>query len=129
VKGRDEWVELNKKKRKVRLHLSLGSAKDVQVALKEHRQLVRVVVRHELQKATSPFAWDGAFSDAAEQIFAQHRAYSSLSEVHAQLARWVGLCDHHEDNPFNCEVLEMALGKLFDLQRKEEKCFDSEDVK
>jgi len=128
----DTWVGLKKDQKKVRgeVHvlLSLGSSRDVQVACKEHRQLVRVMVRHELQMATSPFAWDGVMSHTADQILTQHRSYTGLSEIQAVLARWAGYCDQHEESPFNFEVLEATLKKLLALQRKENKCFEDYEV-
>lgn len=129
----DTWVQLKRDQKKVRgeVHvlLALGSSRDVQVACKEHRLLARVMVRNQLQKVESAFAWDGTLSDTAEQILTQHRAHTGISETHALLARWAGHCDHHDDSPFNFNVLEEMLNELLALQAKEDKSFEDHEVR
>ncbi|XP_065349212.1 protein unc-13 homolog 4B-like isoform X1 [Cloeon dipterum] len=130
----DEWIPLKKEQKKARgeVHvlLSLGTSRDVQVGCKEHRRLVRVLVRRELDNhAKAPFTWDGRLSDTAEQVLTQHRAHASLDESHVQLARWAGFCDQHEETPFNFHVLETMLKKLTTSQNSEPRTFTDHEAK
>ncbi|XP_059489785.1 protein unc-13 homolog 4B-like [Neocloeon triangulifer] len=130
----DAWIPLKKDQKKVKgeVHvlLSLGTSRDVQVGCKEHRKLVRVMVRHELEKKPNAvFYWDGKLCETAEQILAQHRAHASLNELQVLLARWAGFCDQLEETPYNFLVLEELLQKFTTLQAKEEKLLENHEAK
>ncbi|XP_065338040.1 protein unc-13 homolog 4B isoform X3 [Cloeon dipterum] len=112
------WRSLTKKGKsksqgQVHLRLALGALKNVQVATQEHRQLVRVLLKHDLEVTQPlPYKWSGRFLELADSVLNQHRIQTGLDENHVQLARWAEFCAVHIDHALNFQLLGRTLEKL-----------------
>ncbi|XP_059472886.1 protein unc-13 homolog 4B isoform X2 [Neocloeon triangulifer] len=116
--GMKAWRYLNKKGKskhqgQVHVGLSLGALKNVQVATQEHRQLLKILLKHDIEVTKPlPYKWSGQFLDLAASILNQHRVHTGIDENHVQLARWAEFCSHHTEHALNFQLLGRTLEKL-----------------
>jgi len=112
------WRPLGKKGKskhqgQVHLRLTLSAVKNVQVATQEHRQLLKILLKHEMEQSQPlPYKWSGEFVEQAEIILNQHRAQTGLDENHVQLSRWAEFCSYHTEHPLNFQLMGRTLEKL-----------------
>jgi len=112
------WRQLNKKSKsksqgQVHLRLALSALKNVQVATQEHRQLLKILLKQDIEdKQPLPYKWSGDFVELAEMVLTQHRAQTGLDENHVQLARWAEFCAFHAEHPINFQLIGRTLEKV-----------------
>ncbi|KAE8741885.1 hypothetical protein FOCC_FOCC012589 [Frankliniella occidentalis] len=105
--GHMQWVNLEKKNKTkkqgvVKLRVAFGAEKNAQVALQEHRHLLRLLLLHHLDSTKlEPYAWCGEFDELASTILRQHAVQSGLTAFDQTLARWVEFCSVHVDHPLS----------------------------
>lgn len=127
------WRQLNKKSKsksqgQVHLRLALSALKNVQVATQEHRQLLKILLKHEIEdKQPLPYKWNGDFVELAEMVLNQHRAQTGLDENHVQLARWAEFCAFHAEHPINFQLIGRTLEKAANVVQSG--AYDDEEVR
>ncbi|KAF4530032.1 hypothetical protein B566_EDAN018263, partial [Ephemera danica] len=104
----------SKRQGEVRLKLALSAAKNSQVACQEHRQLVRILLRHEVVPTeVAPHVWSGEFSEMSRRVLNQHVAQSNLDAAHEELANWAEFCSAHQTHhPLSYQLFGRVLEEL-----------------
>lgn len=129
--GLTMWFSLDKKGKNskpqglIKVHLTFSSEKNYRVAAQEHRQLLQILLDHELEKSKwQPFSWAGQFSAAGQAVLTQHAAQSGLLGTGTAFARWsVFTALHATTMPLSFTMFESLLDKLIrPLQTDSEIC-------
>ncbi|GLH12147.1 Protein unc-13 homolog 4B, partial [Gryllus bimaculatus] len=116
--GEVHWCDLEKKGKtdkrgRVKVKLAFSTQKSKEAAFKDHRNLLRLLLLHELETTEAePYSWNGEFVTSAETILTQHLLQSGLPPIMDTLVKWVEYCNVHEDNPLSFEVFSELLEKL-----------------
>ncbi|XP_063220892.1 protein unc-13 homolog 4B isoform X3 [Bacillus rossius redtenbacheri] len=150
--GTTYWCGLEKKHKskrqgELKVRMTFGSEKNQQVAMQEHRSLLRVVLLHELDRSkdysddedgscescdglipshpkesqlVEPYHWDGSFSLPGETLVTQHRVQCGMSAPSAALARWVEFAGVHSEHPLSFAVFPPLLERLAKALHKDE---------
>lgn len=125
------WFSLDKKGKNskpqglIKVNLTFSSEKNYRVAAQEHRQLLQILLDHELETAKwQPFSWAGQFSAAGQEVLTQHAAQSGLVGTGSAFARWsVFTALHANTTPLSFNMFESLLDKLIrPLQTDPEIC-------
>lgn len=112
------WFSLDKKnklKRQglIKIRLAFSSEKNNRVAVQEHKNLLRILLMHELDSSkVAPYWWSGKFSIQGEAVIAQHSAQSGLSAMDCAFAQWSVYTAIHNDHPLAFNLFETLLDKL-----------------
>ncbi|KAJ6638361.1 Protein unc-13 like 4B, partial [Pseudolycoriella hygida] len=112
------WFSLDKKnklKRQglIKIRLAFSAEKNNRVAVQEHKNLLRILLMHELDSSkVAPYWWSGKFSIQGEAVIAQHSAQSGLSAIDCVFAQWSVYTTIHNDHPLAFNLFESLLDKL-----------------
>lgn len=112
------WFSLDKKnklKRQglIKIRLAFSAEKNNRVAVQEHKNLLRILLMHELDTSkVAPYWWSGKFSIQGEAVIAQHSAQSGLSAIDCAFAQWSVYTAIHNDHPLAFNLFESLLDKL-----------------
>ncbi|XP_046385161.1 protein unc-13 homolog 4B isoform X2 [Ischnura elegans] len=133
VTGQTLWCPLEKKGKgkvqgMVKLKLAVGAVKNFQVAMQEHRSLVKMLLLYELEKDTNssidsldglaaskpcrPYSWSGEFSSKGVIVLTQHLAQAGINAYHQFLAQWIEYTSIHVDHPLHFAVFSRILDTL-----------------
>lgn len=118
--GMRVWYHLEKGSKtrtrgSVLMHLCFSAEKDNRVAAQEHRNLLRILLMHELESSTmEPYLWNGKYSAQAEAIITQHYIQSGLSEVDLALCQWDAFSNVHEHHPLSFSLFNTILHKVIE---------------
>ncbi|XP_055903171.1 protein unc-13 homolog 4B [Eupeodes corollae] len=119
--GMRVWYHLEKGTRSSRtrgsvlMHLCFSAEKDSRVAAQEHRNLLRILLMHELESSTlEPYLWSGKYETQAEAIITQHYIQSGLSEVDLALCQWDAYTNVHEHHPLSFSLFNTILHKVIE---------------
>ncbi|KAK7866890.1 hypothetical protein R5R35_006050 [Gryllus longicercus] len=116
--GEVHWCDLEKKGKtdkrgRVMVKLAFSTQKSKEAAFKDHRNLLRLLLSHELETTEAePYSWNGEFLISAETILTQHLLQSGLPPIMDSFVKWVEYCNVHEDHPLSFEVFSELLKKL-----------------
>lgn len=79
-------------------------------ALQSHENLLKILLRHELETSQIPeFYWSGKFSWLSSSIIALHSNNSYLTEVDVAFLQWSTFAMINAQYPFNAKVFENIL--------------------
>lgn len=112
------WYSLDKKGKTkrtglVKVRINFSSEKNRQVAIQEHRHLLKILLLHELETSkVAPYWWAGKFSSQGDTILTQHAAQSGLTQSDIALARWSVFCEVHCEHPLAFSLLDGILEKI-----------------
>ncbi|KAG4080156.1 hypothetical protein HA402_008227 [Bradysia odoriphaga] len=112
------WFSLDKKnkvKRQglIKIRLAFSAEKNNRVAVQEHKNLLRILLMHELDSSkVAPYWWSGKFSIQGEAVIAQHSAQSGLSATDCAFAQWSVYTAIHNDHPLAFNLFESLIDKL-----------------
>uniref|UniRef100_A0A336MP88 CSON004614 protein n=1 Tax=Culicoides sonorensis TaxID=179676 RepID=A0A336MP88_CULSO len=112
------WYSLDKKGKKkrtglVKIRINFSSEKNTQVAMQEHRHLLKILLLHELETSqVAKYWWSGKFSSEGETILTQHAAQSGLTQSDLALSRWSVFCEVHSDHPLAFSLFDGLLDKI-----------------
>lgn len=118
VSGLVMWFSLDKKnkvKRQglIKIRLAFSAEKNNRVAVQEHKNLLRILLMHELDSSkVAPYWWSGKFSNQGEAVIAQHSAQSGLSAMDCAFAQWSVYTAIHNDHPLAFNLFESLIDKL-----------------
>lgn len=137
------WYSLDKPKKSkrqglIKTRLIFTSEKISEVAMQEHRHLLRILLLHELENSKVKFTitkkvyipnylchlihinnfkvaqywWAGTFSVHAEAIISQHSAQSGINQINNFMAQWTVYSAIHVDHPLSFALFTNLLNKL-----------------
>lgn len=112
------WFSLDKKNKlkrqgQIKVRLTFSAEKNKKVAAQEHRQLLQILLEHELDTSkVAPFWWSGKYSAHGEAVITQHSAQSGLSSTDCALVQWSVYSMIHADQPLSFNLFEALLDKL-----------------
>lgn len=112
------WYSLDKKGKTkrtglVKIRINFSSQKNTQVAMQEHRHLLKILLLHELETSkVAPFWWSGKFSSEGDTILTQHAAQSGLTQPDLALSRWSVFCEVHCEHPLAFSLFDGLLDKI-----------------
>lgn len=90
--------------------LALSAEKNKQVAIQEHKHLLKLLLMHELESSqVANYWWAGKFSANAEAIRLQHSVQSGLSGFECALCQWSVYTTIHEDHPLSFSLFNSIL--------------------
>lgn len=118
AQGLSMWYNLDKKGKTrtqgtIKVRLNFSSEKNDQVASKEHRHLLKILLYHELESSkVAHHWWSGKFSSMADTIITQHQAQSGLTEIDVAFAQWSVFSEVHQQHPLAFELFENILNVL-----------------
>lgn len=116
--GLTMWYNLDKKGKlksqgTIKVRLNFSSEKNDQVASQEHRNLLKILLYHELENSkVAHYWWNGKFNDNAETVITQHQAQSGLTEVDIAFAQWSSYSEVHEQHPLSFELFDKIIDIL-----------------
>ncbi|KAH8295174.1 hypothetical protein KR018_008180 [Drosophila ironensis] len=133
VSGLTVWYNLEKGNKtrsrgSILVNLALSAEKNKSVAVQEHKNLLKLLLMHELDTSqVANYWWSGKFSPNAEIIRSQHAAQSGLTPFDCALSQWHAYCTIHESHKLNFALFNSILDVLVPVIT----CMqtDSEDVK
>lgn len=112
------WYNLTKKNKAkrqglIKVKLNFSGEKNNQVALQEHRHLLRVLLLHELEHSqVAPFWWSGKFSAQGEAVLIQHSAQSGLSSNDIIFGKYSVYCAIHTKHELSFSLFDSLLDKI-----------------
>lgn len=112
------WYSLDKKNKVksqglIKVRLNFSSEKNCHVASQEHRNLLRILLLHELETSkVAPYWWSGKFSSQGEAVLTQHSAQSGLHQTENALAQWSVFAGVHTNHPLAFALFENILDKI-----------------
>ncbi|XP_012283294.1 protein unc-13 homolog 4B isoform X2 [Orussus abietinus] len=112
VAGHTTWYPLekkNKSKRRgvVRVRLAFSAEHNAQVAVQEHRHLLRILLLHELESSKiEKYCWNGRWSGPAEALILRHVAQRGIPTRNVSLARWIEFSNVHQEHPLSFTLFE-----------------------
>lgn len=113
--GTENWYNLGKKRKSkpqgmIRLKINFSAKKSFQVASQEHRELLKILLHHELESAKiEKRRWSENLSELSETIIVQHHAQSELSAVDVAFAQWFVFVQFHQNYPLSFIIFERIL--------------------
>ncbi|XP_077293918.1 C2 and C2B_Munc13-like domain-containing protein staccato isoform X3 [Arctopsyche grandis] len=116
--GMTMWYSLDKPKKAkrqglIKARLVFTAEKISEVAIQEHRHLLRILLLHELEHSkVAPYWWAGNYSVHAEALISQHSAQSGLGLKENNMAQWTVFCAIHADHPLSFALFNTILNKL-----------------
>lgn len=116
--GLTMWYNLDKKGKlksqgTIKVRLGFSSEKNNQVASQEHRNLLKILLYHELENSkVAHYWWSGKFNDNADVIITQHQAQSGLTDVDAAFCQWAIFSEVHHNHPLSFELFDKILDVL-----------------
>ncbi|XP_051863663.1 protein unc-13 homolog 4B isoform X6 [Drosophila albomicans] len=133
ISGLTHWYNLEKgtktkSRGSVFVSVALSAEKNKNVAIQEHKHLLKLLLIHELDTSqVANYWWNGKFSSMAEAIRTQHAVQSGLSSYDCAVSQWHAYSTVHETHKlsfilFN-SILDILVPTINCLQN------DSEDVK
>ncbi|KAH8410713.1 hypothetical protein KR215_009957 [Drosophila sulfurigaster] len=133
ISGLTHWYNLEKgtktkSRGSVFVSVALSAEKNKNVAIQEHKHLLKLLLIHELDTSqVANYWWNGKFSSMAEAIRTQHAVQSGLSPYDCAVSQWHAYSTVHETHKlsftlFN-SILDILVPTINCLQN------DSEDVK
>uniref|UniRef100_A0A1A9WYQ6 C2 domain-containing protein n=1 Tax=Glossina brevipalpis TaxID=37001 RepID=A0A1A9WYQ6_9MUSC len=133
VSGCTIWYNLEKgtktkSRGSILINLALSAEKNKQVAVQEHRHLLKLLLMHELESSkVANYWWNGKFSANAETIRSQHAVQSGLSSFDCALSQWSVYATIHEEHPLSFSLFNSILDVVIPVL----KCHlnESEDMK
>ncbi|KAH8358960.1 hypothetical protein KR093_003577 [Drosophila rubida] len=133
ISGLTIWYNLEKGSKtksrgSVLVNLALSAEKNKNVAIQEHKHLLKLLLIHELETSqVANYWWNGKFSSMAEAIRTQHAVQSGLSPYDCALSQWHAYSTVHETHKLNFTlfntILDILVPTINCLQN------DSEDFK
>ncbi|XP_017103350.2 protein unc-13 homolog 4B isoform X1 [Drosophila bipectinata] len=133
VSGLTVWYNLEKggktrSRGSLLVNLALSAEKNKNVAVQEHKNLLKLLLMHELETSqVANYWWSGKFSPNAELIRSQHAAQSGLTPFDCALSQWHAYSTIHETHKLNFtlfnSILDIVVPVINCMQT------DSEDVK
>lgn len=110
------WQSLDKKGKKqgtIRLRLSFSAEKNCKVAIQEHKNLLRILLLHELESSkVAPYWWSGKFCDQGDAVVSQHSAQSGINPNSRVLAQWSAYTTIHSNHQLSFKLFENILERL-----------------
>lgn len=112
------WYNLEKKNKiktqgVIKIRMNFSSEKNDQVAVQEHRHLLRLLLLHELEVSKcAPYWWAGKFSHEGERTLEQHSAQSGLTPTDVAFARWSVFTEIHLQHHLAFSLFESLIDKL-----------------
>lgn len=112
------WYNLDKKGKTksqgtIKVRLNFSSEKNDQVAEKEHRNLLKILLYNDLESSkVAHYWWSGKFSQMAEMIITQHQAQSGLTDIDVAFAQWIAFSEVHQQHPLSFELFESIIDIL-----------------
>lgn len=112
------WYNLEKKNKiktqgVIKIRMNFSSEKNDQVAIQEHRHLLKLLLVHELEESKcAQYWWSGKFSHAAEKILEQHAAQSGLTPTDVAFARWSIFTEIHLKHHLSFTLFDNLIEKL-----------------
>lgn len=113
--GTENWFNIGKKRKskpqgKIRLKINFSAKKSFQVASQEHRELIKILLHHELESARiEKRRWSENLSELSETLVIQHHAQSELSTVDVAFAQWFVFIQFHQHYPLSFVIFERIL--------------------
>ncbi|KAH8309667.1 hypothetical protein KR044_007803 [Drosophila immigrans] len=133
ISGLTIWYNLEKgtktkSRGSVLVNLALSAEKNKNVAIQEHKHLLKLLLLHELDTSqVANFWWNGKFSSMAEALRTQHAVQGGLSSYDCALSQWHAYSTVHETQKLNFllfnSILDVLIPTINCLQN------DSEDMK
>ncbi|KAH8384033.1 hypothetical protein KR009_011796 [Drosophila setifemur] len=133
VAGLTVWYNLEKGSKgrsrgSLLVNLALSAEKNKSVAVQEHKNLLKLLLMHELDTSqVANYWWSGKFSPNAEIIRSQHAAQSGLTPFDCALSQWHAYSTIHETHKLNFTLFNSILDVLVPVINCMQS--DSEDVK
>lgn len=112
------WFTLDRKNKSkhqglIKLRLSFSAEKNSQVAIQEHKHLLRILLMHELETSkVAPYWWSGKYSAQGEAVIAQHSAQSGITQNRRALAQWSAYTTIHVNHALAFKLFEMLLERM-----------------
>jgi BAI1-associated protein 3 len=116
--GLTMWYNLEKKNKLkaqglIKIRMNFSSEKNDQVAIQEHRHLLRLLLLHELETSkVAQYWWSGKFTASGEHVLVQHAAQSGLTDVDEAFAQWSIFTEIHPQYPLAFSLFDGILDKL-----------------
>lgn len=116
--GTELWYDLGRKRKtksqgKVRLKLNFSAKKSFQIASQEHRELLKILLHHELETAQAEKRrWSANLSELSETIIIQHHAQSELTRIDVAFAQWSVFAQFHQHFQLSFNIFEGILQAL-----------------
>lgn len=114
------WFSLDKKNKLkhqglIRLRLSFSADKISKVSINEHKNLLKILLLHELETSkVAPYWWSGKFSVQGEAVIGQHATQSGLTATNCALAQWSAYTIIHADHHHLAfKLFDALLEKLY----------------
>lgn len=120
----------NKSKRRGNIHLkfAFSTEDNEQVALQEHRHLLRILLLHELDNEQNiKYCWTEKWTAAAEMLIHQHSIHRRLHPSKAILSKWIIYSRVHQEYPLSYTLFHNLILEL--LSPLEGNFFTSEEIK
>ncbi|KRF80897.1 uncharacterized protein Dvir_GJ14122, isoform E [Drosophila virilis] len=133
VSGLTVWYNLekgNKTKSRgsVLVNIAISAEKNKNVAIQEHKHLLKLLLMHELDTSqVANYWWSGKFSSMAEAIRTQHAVQGGLSSFDCALCQWHAYSTVHETHKLSFVLFNSILDVLISVINCLQK--DSEDLK
>ncbi|KAJ8682333.1 hypothetical protein QAD02_018125, partial [Eretmocerus hayati] len=139
--GQLKWHSLDKRNCKVakhrgliKLRLGFSAEHNAQVALQEHRHLVRILLLHELEtkyandQNNSKYEWnEDSWSPAAKLVLQQHGVQRGLSPYILALARFVEIAAIQREHQLSFEALQLLVEKIVEGMKEDEKLRENQE--
>lgn len=116
--GLTMWCNLEKKSKlkiqgAIKVRMNFSSEKNDQVAIQEHRHLLRLLLTHELESSkVAQYWWAGKFSNSGERVLLQHAAQSGLTDIDVAFAQWSVFTEVHQQHCLAFSLFDSILEKL-----------------
>jgi BAI1-associated protein 3 len=116
--GCDQWFTLiksenGKEKGTIKLALSFGSNRDIQVVTKEHRTLVKQFLIYELEVSNvGPYECIGNLCAPATNLLTQHAVQGGMSLIDMTFVKWDVFCEAHSNYHLSFVVFNELLDVL-----------------
>lgn len=96
-------------------------SKDLQFAYKSYTNLLKVLLKHELEGSQTPFYyWKAKFSLIASKILSLHAEFLSIEEPLTSFARWSAFISIHCQFPINLKTFHDLLDVIVDVYEEPE---------
>lgn len=93
--------------------LALSAEKNKQVAIQEHRHLLKLLLMYELESSqVANYWWNGKFNINAEALRSQHAVQSGLSNFDLALSQWIVYATIHEEHPLSFTLFNSTLDDI-----------------
>lgn len=95
-----------------------------QIAFKSYTNLLKVLLKHELEGSQIPFYyWNSKFSLIATKILSLHAEFLSMEEPLTSFARWTAFTSIHCQYPINLKTFHDLLDVMVEVYRETEEVY------